>query len=84
MARTAFTKARRTPATIDNDGYPDLYVSNLRGGNFLYRNNRNRTFTEVAAAAGVPGADRGFPAWFFDYDNDGWDDLLRQQLLPVD
>jgi hypothetical protein len=24
----------------------------------------------------VPGADRGFPAWFFDYDNDGWPDLL--------
>jgi hypothetical protein len=26
--------------------------------------------------AGVLGADRGFPAWFFDYDNDGWDDLF--------
>jgi hypothetical protein len=26
--------------------------------------------------AGVPGADRGFPAWFFDYDNDGWEDLF--------
>jgi hypothetical protein len=30
----------------------------------------------VAAAAGAPGPDRGFPAWFFDYDNDGWDDLF--------
>jgi tetratricopeptide (TPR) repeat protein len=73
--RTAFTKAVHA-GDFDNDGYPDLYVSNLRGANFLYRNNRDRTFTEVAATAGVIGADRGFPAWFFDYDNDGWDDLF--------
>jgi tetratricopeptide (TPR) repeat protein len=75
VGRTAFTKAVHA-GDVDNDGYPDLYVSNLRGVNFLYRNNRNRTFTDVAASAGVPGADRGFPAWFFDYDNDGWDDLF--------
>jgi tetratricopeptide (TPR) repeat protein len=75
IARTAFTKAVHA-GDIDNDGYPDLYVSNLRGVNYLYRNNRNRTFTEVGAAAGVTGADRGFPAWFFDYDNDGFDDLF--------
>ena len=60
----------------DDDGDPDFYVSNFRGANFLYRNNGDRTFTDVAAAAGVPGADRGFPAWFFDYDNDGRDDLF--------
>jgi tetratricopeptide (TPR) repeat protein len=75
VARTAFTKAVHA-GDFDNDGYPDLYVSNLRGVNFLYRNNHDRTFTELAASAGVIGADRGFPAWFFDYDNDGWDDLF--------
>ena len=75
VARTAFTKAVHA-GDVDNDGYQDLYVSNLRGTNFLYRNNHDRTFTEVAATAGVTGADRGFPAWFFDYDNDGWDDLF--------
>jgi hypothetical protein len=75
VARTAFTKAVHA-GDIDNDGYPDLYVSNLRGVNFLYRNNGDRTFTEIGATAGVTGADRGFPAWFFDYDNDGWDDLF--------
>lgn len=75
VQRTAFTKAV-TAGDYDNDGFPDFYVSNFRGGNFLYHNNRDRTFTEVAAAAGVPGSDRGFPAWFFDYDNDGWDDLF--------
>jgi len=75
VARTAFTKAVHA-GDVDNDGFPDFYVSNLRGVNFLYRNNRDRTFTEMAAEAGVTGADRGFPAWFFDYDNDGWDDLF--------
>ena len=75
VARTAFTKAVHA-GDYDNDGFPDLYVSNLRSTNFLYHNNGNRTFTDVALRAGVPGADRGFPAWFFDYDNDGWDDLF--------
>ena len=75
VARTAFTKAVHA-GDFDNDGYPDLYVSNLRSANVLYRNNHDRTFTEVASTAGVTGADRGFPAWFFDYDNDGWDDLF--------
>jgi tetratricopeptide (TPR) repeat protein len=75
VQRTAFTKGVAA-GDYDNDGFPDLYVSNFRGANLLYRNNGDRTFTEVAAAAGVPGADRGFPAWFFDYDNDGWEDLF--------
>ena len=63
-------------ADYDNDGWPDLYVSNLGGTNFLYRNNRNGTFTELARGAGVPGPGQGFPTWFFDYDNDGDDDLF--------
>jgi hypothetical protein len=84
IARHAFTKGV-TAADIDNDGDPDLYVSNLGGGNFLYRNNGDRTFSEQAMAAGVPGADRGFPTWFFDYDNDGWEDLLvSSYYLSVD
>jgi hypothetical protein len=65
-----------TAADYDNDGWPDLYVSNLGGSNFLYRNNRNGTFTELARAAGAPGPGQGFPTWFFDYDNDGHEDLF--------
>ena len=84
VARRGFTKAVAA-ADYDNDGFVDLYVSNLGGGNYLYRNNGNRTFSEVADAAGVPGADRGFPAWFFDYDNDGWDDLfVSSYYLSID
>ena len=75
VQRAAFTKGVAA-GDFDNDGFPDLYVSNFRGANLLYRNNRDLTFTDVSAAAGVTGADRGFPAWFFDYDNDGWEDLF--------
>jgi hypothetical protein len=73
--RVMFTKGVAA-GDYDGDGYPDLYVSNLNGRNFLYHNNRDRTFTEVAEAAGVPGPGRGFATWFFDYDNDGRDDLF--------
>ena len=84
VARSAFTKGVAS-ADIDHDGDVDFYLSNLGGGNFLYRNNGNRTFTEVSDAAGVPGPERGFPTWFFDYDNDGWDDLLvSSYFLSVD
>jgi hypothetical protein len=54
----------------------DFYVSNQNGANYLYRNNHNLTFTNIAKQAGVPGVGRGFAAWFFDYDNDGWPDLF--------
>jgi hypothetical protein len=84
VAGTGFTKAVAA-ADVDNDGDPDLYVSNMGGGNYFYRNDGGWRFTERAAAAGVPGADRGFPAWFFDYDNDGWDDLMvSSYYLSVD
>jgi len=73
--RTAFTKGVAA-ADYDNDGYVDFYVSNQTGANFLYHNNHNGTFTEIASQAGVPGVGRGFSAWFFDYDNDGWPDLF--------
>jgi tetratricopeptide (TPR) repeat protein len=73
--RVAFSKGV-SAADYDNDGFVDFYVSNFKGNNFLYRNNRNNTFTEMAQAAGVPGPGRGFATWFFDYDNDGWSDLF--------
>ncbi|HLI34705.1 MAG TPA: CRTAC1 family protein [Terriglobia bacterium] len=121
---------------IDQDGWPDLYVANDAGPNFLYRNNRDGTFSEIGLVAGVAlggdGQEQGsmgigigdylhtglpalfvtnfvdqydtlyrhdsplfftdvslqagitrymgpFVSWgtaFFDYDNDGWPDLL--------
>jgi tetratricopeptide (TPR) repeat protein len=60
----------------DNDGYPDIYVSNLDGENFLYHNNGNWTFTEVARDLHVELPYTSFPCWFFDYNNDGWLDIF--------
>lgn len=65
-----------TAADYDNDGYEDFYVSNYDGPNFLYRNNHDGTFTDIAEQAGVLGPYFSFATWFFDYDNDGWPDLF--------
>src|SRR5437870_1895247 len=54
----------------DNDGYPDLYVTNY-GKNILYHNNGNVTFTDETERAGVAGGGWSASAGFFDYDNDG-------------
>ena len=60
----------------DNDGDPDLYVSNL-GPNRFYRNDGEHGFTDVAPELGLTEpADRSFATWFFDYDNDGHLDLF--------
>jgi len=61
---------------FDNDGYPDLYVTGY-GSAILYHNNGNGTFTDVTAKARV--ADEGgwsTSAGWFDYDKDGWLDLV--------
>jgi hypothetical protein len=63
-------------ADYDNDGFVDFYVSNLNGNHELYHNNHDLTFTEVGLQADVQKPWQGFPAWFFDYDNDGWPDLF--------
>jgi len=82
--RQTFAKST-TAGDYDNDGWIDFYVSNYDGVNQLYHNNHDRTFTERAVAAGVPGASRGFATWFFDYDNDGWLDLyVSSYFMSVD
>ena len=62
----------------DNDGQLDLYVSRLDPdeSNLLFRNQGQGRFVDVTAAAGVPGPPHSFPTWFWDYDNDGWEDIF--------
>lgn len=60
----------------DNDGDPDLYVSNNAEYNRLYRNEGNGKFTDVALNLGVIQPLASFSCWWWDYDNDGLLDLF--------
>ncbi len=59
----------------DNDGFVDLFFSNGAPLVFLFRNNGNRTFSDVTVAAGLYGPYGGGAEWA-DYDNDGDLDLF--------
>ena len=82
---TQFIKGT-TAGDYNNDGRPDLYLSNLSGQNFLFRNDgpadpgggpkSKWKFTEVAKQAGVTEPMHSFPCWFWDYNNDGYLDIF--------
>jgi tetratricopeptide (TPR) repeat protein len=60
---------------FNRDGWADLYVVNDFGRKNLYRNNGDGTFTDIAPQAGVEDIGAGMSVCWFDYDNDGVDDL---------
>ena len=60
----------------NNDGDPDLYISNFGEDNRLYRNNGDGTFSDVAAELGITAPSDSFATWFWDYNNDGWLDIF--------
>jgi len=83
VAATLFVKGVAA-GDFDNDGRTDLYVSVMGGPNGLLRNEPAAAasghppfrFVDATARAGVAEPTFSFPTWFFDYDNDGFEDLL--------
>jgi hypothetical protein len=67
----------------DNDGWPDIYVSNY-GKNRLYHNNHDGTFTDVAEKAGVAVGGWSTGATWGDYDGDGRLDLFVPGYVDFD
>ncbi len=61
----------------NNDGYPDVFVSNGVGPSQLFRNNGDGSFTDVSREAGIDGVCFGSVSVWCDYDNDGWLDLVQ-------
>ncbi len=74
-----------TVGDFNNDGYPDIYLSNY-GPNNLYKNNGNGTFSDVTKKAKVAGGEGmcSVGAAWFDYDKDGLPDLYVGNYLSFD
>ncbi len=70
-------------ADYDNDGWPDIYVTNY-GKNRLYHNNHDGTFTDVAEKAGVTLGNWSTGPTFGDYDGDGRLDLFVPGYVHYD
>jgi enediyne biosynthesis protein E4 len=70
---------------IDNDGFEDLYVT-YWGKNSLYRNDGHGKFSDIAGKSGVDGSGKEWSSGctFFDYDHDGYLDLMVSSYQQFD
>ena len=75
-------------ADYNNDGWPDIVVTDLANQRYaLYQNNGDGSFTYASNSAGIGPITMGHSGWgvrFLDYDNDGWKDLLIAQGHDLD
>lgn len=60
---------------IDNDGFPELFISVMGGKNRLYKNLKG-SFMDVSEEAGITEPWYSFSCWFWDVNNDGFQDLF--------
>ena len=78
-AIVAFVKGV-TSGDYDNDGWMDIFISTLNGKKILLKNEGKGgklLFKDVSEEAGLTkNHSQTFPTWFWDYDNDGWLDIL--------
>jgi hypothetical protein len=75
-------------ADYDNDGWPDVFITDLSNETYaLYRNHGDETFVYATNATGIgeiTSLNAGWGAKFFDFDHDGWKDLLVAQSHVLD
>ncbi len=75
-------------ADYNNDGWPDIVVTDLANQRYaLYQNNGDGTFNYVSTPSGLAGMTLAHSGWgvrAFDFDNDGWKDLLIVQGHDLD
>ena len=75
-------------ADFNNDGFPDVAVTDLANQMYaLYQNNKDGSFNYATVTSGLGQITRTHSGWgvrWFDYDNDGWKDLLIAQGHDLD
>ena len=67
-------------ADIDNDGDPDLYITNVRTGNLMFENDGSGRFEDISRESRTDIAAHSSGSTFFDYDRDGLVDLYISNI----